>query len=111
MSQPPKLPEQMSSDGREIWEWAGKLSEHMQRQDKIRELTFKIAKVGTVCGDCDKWMKSRECPAERNVKGRCVGPSCESRKCSSFVENRSAENSRAQWKAELAQLQPTKESK
>lgn len=76
MSAAPELPAQISGDGREIWEWAGKLSDHVQRQDRIRKLTIQIAKVGTTCGDCDKWMKSKECPREHNVKGYSRGPSC-----------------------------------
>ena len=37
------------------------------------------------CGDCDKWMKSRECPRERNVKGMSRGPSCHDFTCDQFA--------------------------
>ncbi|POA52102.1 MULTISPECIES: hypothetical protein [unclassified Pseudomonas] len=36
------------------------------------------------CGNCDHWMKSRECPAEKNVNGMSRGPSCEGIACSQF---------------------------
>lgn len=36
------------------------------------------------CGNCDHWMKSRECPAEKNVKGMGRGPSCEGIACTQF---------------------------
>jgi hypothetical protein len=36
------------------------------------------------CGDCDKWMKSRECPRERNVNGMSRGPSCNDYQCDAF---------------------------
>lgn len=38
------------------------------------------------CGNCDHWMKSRECPAERNVNGMSNGPSCEGIACTQFKE-------------------------
>lgn len=37
------------------------------------------------CGDCAKWMKSRECPRERNVKGMSRGPSCNDYPCDQFA--------------------------
>ena len=37
------------------------------------------------CGDCHKWMKSRECPRENNVKGISRGPSCNDFTCYQFA--------------------------
>lgn len=37
------------------------------------------------CGECDKWMKSRECPRERNVNGWYRGPSCDDAPCNQFT--------------------------
>lgn len=84
--QAPQLPTELSSDGREIWDWASKFSSHVHRQDEIRKLKVSIASIGKRCGDCDKWMKSRQCPMERNVNGRSQGPSSEGRICRQFVE-------------------------
>lgn len=36
------------------------------------------------CGDCNKWMRSRECPREHNVKGMSRGPSCADSPCDQF---------------------------
>ena len=36
------------------------------------------------CGNCNFWMKSRECPAEKNVNGQSRGPSCEGIACQKF---------------------------
>ena len=36
------------------------------------------------CGDCYYWMKSSECPRERNVKGRNRGPSISGSPCEKF---------------------------
>ena len=36
------------------------------------------------CGNCHFWMKSRECPAEKNVNGQSRGPSCEGIACQKF---------------------------
>ncbi len=100
----PMPPQEISGDGRELWDWAGKFSEAVHRRDSIRTLNIRIAAIGTRCGDCDKWMKSKECPAERhdNAKGRSVGPSCEGRICGSFIEATLATKRRDSLKVELA---------
>ncbi|WP_028682468.1 hypothetical protein [Pseudomonas chlororaphis] len=36
------------------------------------------------CGNCYFWMKSRECPAEKNVNGMSRGPSCNGVACQKF---------------------------
>lgn len=100
----PELPKHVSSDGREIWDWAAKLSEHTQRLHQMRLLRQDIAEIGQGCGCCDKWMKSRECPRERNVNGRNHGPSMKGRVCSQYVEKPSSTARREELKAKLAQL-------
>ena len=97
-----ELPQHVSPDGRELWDWAGRLSEHVHREDRLRKLRARIAPIGTRCGDCDKWMKSSLCPQERNVNGYTRGPSCEGLKCAQFVEAGSATRLRADLLAELA---------
>lgn len=37
------------------------------------------------CGDCNNWMKSRECPKEKKVKGLSRGPSSGDCPCDKFV--------------------------
>lgn len=105
---PPPLPENISPNGQEIWDWAAKLSEHTHRVHAIRTLSADISGIGNRCGDCDKWMKSRECPRERNVNGWNHGPSCNDYvfSCRSFVEARSATARRARLQDELATLDP-----
>jgi hypothetical protein len=101
----PKLPDHVSSDGREIWDWAAKLSAHTQRMHKMRQLQADIGRVGTRCGDCDKWMKSRLCPKEKNVNGRNHGPSCDTPKCGQFVEEKFATRRRTELQTELSKLE------
>lgn len=101
----PKLPAEISSDGREVWDWARKLSEASARAHKIRELRSEIARIGTRCGDCDKWMKSRECPKEHNVKGWSRGPSSEAYICLEFLEKKWATDLRNSRMAELVELE------
>lgn len=100
----PELPKNVSSDGREIWDWAAKFSAHVHRQDEINRLATDIAKIGRRCGDCDKWMKSRECPREHNVAGQSRGPSCNGLICGQFVEDRQATKRRAELTKKLAAL-------
>ncbi len=100
----PLLPEHVSANGQEIWGWAHRMSEAMHRVHKIRDLQNGIARVGTRCGDCDKWMKSSQCPAEKNVNGMSRGPSSEAFKCSQFVETATASKRRVDLTEELAQI-------
>lgn len=60
-------------------------SEIAQLQDKISNLRRWIKKV---CGNCDKWMDSYNCPYETNVDGRKKGPSMNECACNLFC-NRS----------------------
>lgn len=102
MDSAPELPTQISGDGKELWDWAGKLSAHTQKLDRIRKLEVRISELGVFCGGCDKWMKSRDCPHERNLNGRNVGPSSKTVKCASFVESRAETKLREKLKQELA---------
>ena len=80
-----QLPAEISPDGREIWDWAAKLSDIAQRRDDAHKLAIRIRNMETTCGSCSRWM-TRSCPGERhdNKKGRSVGPSSMSPKCGQF---------------------------
>lgn len=105
MSEAPQLPQHVSSDGREIWDWAAKFSAHVHRQDEIARLNRDIAAIGTKCGDCWHWMKSGSCPREtRNSAGRRVGPSMNGPKCSKFEEEPWQTKRRDELKAKVAAL-------
>lgn len=97
----PRPPQEISGDGREIWDWAAKLSEHTYRMDRMRKLSADIRVIGTRCGDCDNWMKSSQCPQERNENGRQRGPSMNGLKCIQFVETHQATARRETLKDEL----------
>lgn len=66
----------------------------MQRISLSAQLRDKVAIANDAsrkrCGSCYYWMKSRECPAERHVNGRSIGPSCEGRPCQKFKVTESA---------------------
>lgn len=49
--------------------------------DMVREMNATDRKR---CGNCYYWMMSRECPRERNVNGRNVGPSSGELACQKF---------------------------
>lgn len=97
------LPNRVSSDGREIWDWAARFSQHMHRLDEARRLRSEVATVE--CGGCTKWMKSRACPRERNVNGWNRGPSSRDRICGQFVETRSSAERRAANTEKLAEIE------
>lgn len=100
----PQLPQQVSSDAREVWDWAARFSDHVHRLDKIRTLRAQIAAVGLTCGDCDNWMKSRQCPKEWNDNGRQRGPSMAAPRCGQFVLDRFAAKLRDERQLELSAL-------
>lgn len=105
----PPLPQVVSRDGSELWDWAGKVGGFIQREARIQELRAEIRKCGTVCGDCEKWMKSSECPMERPGEGRragySVGPSMSGMICGVFVETASTTKRRAELQSELRLLE------
>lgn len=78
----PPLPSEISPDGREVWDWAAKLSERVAKVDRLKELRAAIRDAEGTCGSCSAWMTDA-CPRERhdNRKGHKVGPSCKSPKC------------------------------
>jgi hypothetical protein len=98
------IPSDISADGREVWDWASKFSEHVHRQDEIRRLSSDLARRGNRCGDCAKWMKSRACPKEQNIGGMSRGPSSDSPKCGQFLESGTATKRREEITAKLAAL-------
>lgn len=54
--------------------------------DELRwAITDALASCLPRCGECSKWMKSRECPREKNVNGWTRGPSSGDVTCDSFV--------------------------
>ena len=98
-------PTNVSPNGQEIWDWAGRLSEHTQLLHRRRELYEQIREAKPTCGSCTKWM-TRACPAERhsNTTGRNTGPSCRTIKCAQFDMNSSAAKLVATGEAALLEV-------
>jgi len=65
----------------------GKISLLAQLRDKVR---YALEAHNKRCGQCDHWMKSRECPREHNVKGFSRGPSSGDPICGKFSITKSA---------------------
>lgn len=99
-----QLPSEISSDGRELWNWAAQFSAAINKQDAINKLERQIASVGTKCGDCSRWMR-RDCPKEQNVNGRNKGPSMSSTICDAFMEAANATKWRMALEGKLKELQ------
>lgn len=108
MSDTPTLPQQISSDGHELWGWAGAMSEYIHRQAEIETLRRRLRENKDCCGSCDKWMKSSKCPRERPGTGKrsgySVGPSMNDISCNQFIESNSAEVLRKELTEKLNQL-------
>lgn len=108
MNTAPQLPDRISPDGSELWEWAGKCAQFIHHEVRIQELRSELRRIGHTCGDCDKWMKSRECPRERPGEGRrsgySVGPSMNDPTCNQYTEAHSTTKRRDELQAELITL-------
>ena len=101
----PKPPSEISSDGREIWDWAARISAQAQRADEVRRLSQQIKNAETQCGSCAHWM-TRQCPREQhsNKTGRSAGPSSQSLKCNEFATTAYQAKSLEAAKAKLSTL-------
>ena len=86
MTAVPPLPTEISPDGREVWDWAARLSAQAQKADEVKRLTKQIQNAETQCGSCAHWM-TRQCSREQhnNKTGRNTGPSSQSLKCEKFA--------------------------
>lgn len=77
-------------DLRNVFGMFTEFSARLHAEDKRRkELAHLRENARQTCGNCDKWMKSRECPREHNVNGRSRGPSCNALPCGQFVSSSS----------------------
>lgn len=77
-------PTEVNSRGDEIWAWAARLSAITQEAARLSEIDA-VLRARPRCGECDHWMKSRECPSERNVNGYNRGPSMNGSACGKFL--------------------------
>jgi hypothetical protein len=61
----------------------------VNRISLIESLCAKLTEAASIdrreCGNCDFWMKSRECPREHNVNGFSRGPSMSAPACSKYL--------------------------
>ena len=85
MVRAPALPVEISPDGREIWDWAGKMSDRLHAMDELARLRIQAHNTRNTCGSCSAWMTSA-CPREvhDNRRGRSQGPSSMATKCDRF---------------------------
>jgi len=109
----PQPPQNVSNDGREIFDWALNVSKQMEKIQRIKELKNALVKMnGKLCGSCKHWMCSSDCPREilqRN--GRYIGPSMNAIGCAKYDEKEWDKNNRIKIEAELAELQKALDKK
>ncbi|KAA9173024.1 hypothetical protein F3K36_16395 [Delftia sp. BR1] len=100
------MPTEISPDGREIWDWAGRLSDRVHRTHEARQLRERISAMESECGSCSRWM-TNSCPKEvhDNRKGRKVGPSSRAMKCQQFEMSSLTAGELEKAKAKLAQVE------
>lgn len=91
-----------SADG--VFAFADAFSKATHRAARIREINAELLRTGNRCGDCYFWMKSRDCPRERNVNGMSHGPSAGGLPCSKMHETSASLDRRAKLQSELLSL-------
>ena len=98
-------PVEISSDGREVWAWANRLSERVHLTDELRRASEQLHNTLNTCGSCASWM-TRGCQRERhdNRTGRSAGPSCGAIKCSEFVMSQLNAKTAALAEAKIAEI-------
>jgi hypothetical protein len=101
----PALPTNISSDGRELWDWIAQVSEWQGLIDERDRLTLRINHSENVCGSCTKWM-TKHCPREvhNNKIGRSQGPSMNAQKCNEFTISVTSANLVREWKMRVAEI-------
>lgn len=99
------FPDKISTDGKELWDWAARLGDHIHRQHRISELVASIRDLEPRCGTCRHWMKRGDCPKEDGVS---KGPSMNSPSCDKHTETGWVTVLREERRAELAALKGEK---
>jgi|CXWL01.1.fsa_nt_gi hypothetical protein len=101
----PHFPPVISPNGDELWDWAGKLSQHVQLLDRARRLRQQLSMIDRECGSCQLWMTSR-CPREHStMTGYNKGPSMSAPICNLFVMSLMSLKSQQGWRDELATIE------
>lgn len=101
-----EIPERISPNGQELWEWAGRFSEHIHRVDRQRRLQQQLRELQRECGSCRLWM-TRECSREapNGLTGYSKGPSMSAPICSQFVMSAASVASQRVWESELVTIE------
>lgn len=100
-----ELPTEISSDGREIWDWAARVAKYDGLIRQERHLLNQIHATANKCGSCTKWM-TRECGREvhDNKTGRWKGPHMNEHICRQFTISSHATTLSDTWTAELVDV-------
>lgn len=102
----PVMPMEISPDGREVWDWADRLSARAHAVDELKRLRSQAYNARNTCGSCSAWMTSA-CPREvhDNRRGRSQGPSSMAIKCDRFSISSSSAKSAELAEAKIIELQ------
>ena len=97
----PELPQHVSANGQEIWDWAIQLGSWQQQQDEMRRIKADLHAITRECGNCAHWMISSRCPREFRAGGRRSGPSMRAWPCSKFALSHQDEKRKGELEARL----------
>ena len=99
-------PTEISSNGLEIWDWAGRLSDRAHLVAELNQSRKQLHNALNTCGSCSHWM-TKSCPRETHDSktGRIGGPSSGAIKCEEFVMSPLNASSVALAEAKIAELE------
>lgn len=100
-----RQPAEISPDGREVWDFAERLSGRVHTLDEIARLEKQVHNARNTCGSCTAWM-TNGCPRENRDKrtGRKQGPSAMAIKCDRFSISASYAASAAKAEEKIAAM-------
>lgn len=100
----PSLPDKISNNGKELWEWGAKLGRIVHLEHEARTLKQQIADVQRKCGSCTMWM-TRNCPKEKpNMTGYSSGPHMNYPACNIFVMEKATLDLINDWQKKLCEM-------
>lgn len=95
-----KAGEAVSREFERIFDAFMMVSAEIHRKDEQRRELARLRESSRdKCGNCHYWMKSSDCPREKNVGGRRTGPSMNAPICSKFTPDSQALEWREQYRS------------
>lgn len=92
----------------DLWKEVERALAPFERMSRIADLQAELRQVSQDgsrrCGNCFWWMKSNDCPQERNVNGYSRGPNCNSSRAITCNKYEQTQRSRGLFESRMGEL-------